>query len=178
MALILPPRRAIHDLITLVLFGGSYYIHRQVSDKSRPDYFAASSVPGERCSVRSNCRADHRISTVTADNIAEIMRQPDIDGALVGAMAGALLFTAEKWNLFVRPGIQYFITIILGLSLAGLTYLLSILYKGDAMTYITMEQRTYILFVFLFIGFLIIFGYAFPERRFRQNHTSVTDIDT
>ena len=118
------------------------------------------------------------VGLITGSPLKPLMDMPWPGIALVGAMAGALLFTAEKWNLFVRPGIQYFITIILGLSLAGLTYLLSILYKGDAMTYITMEQRTYILFVFLFIGFLIIFGYAFPERRFRQNHTSVTDIDT
>jgi hypothetical protein len=117
------------------------------------------------------------VGLVTGSPLQPLMDIPWTGTALVGAIAGSLLFAAEKWSLFIRPGIRYFTSIILGLSLAGLTYLLCMLYKADSMHYISPNQRTYIVLVILFIGFLIIFGYAFPERRFRQKRPPEKDTD-
>lgn len=89
--------------------------------------------------------------------------------AIIGGLAGIILYGTEKGKLITRPGIQYFVTIFLGLCLASLSYGLIHLYKtffraGD----MTLGNGTLPLIVFVLVGFITIFGYTFPERWFAQ----------
>lgn len=92
--------------------------------------------------------------------------------AVVGGLAGIVLYTADRGKLITRPGIQYFATILLGLVLAGLSYGFVLLYT----TLARCEHRKpgegiLIPLVFLLIGFLTVFGYTFPERWFKQRQS-------
>jgi hypothetical protein len=88
---------------------------------------------------------------------------------ILAGLAGILLFIVERYKLISRPGILYFITIILGLIHACISYMLFIVYKFiTSGSFQTPANGTGFFIVLLLIGFVTMFGYTFPERWFRQ----------
>lgn len=89
--------------------------------------------------------------------------------SFIGGAAGLIIYGTDRFNLITRPGLQYVVTILLGLILAAVSY-------GFTMFYLTIMGRTgqnigvnrTLLMSFVLIGFLTIFGYTFPERWFKQ----------
>ena len=87
----------------------------------------------------------------------------------IGGAAGLIIYGADRFKLITRPGLQYVVTILLGLILAAVSY-------GFTMFYMTImgrpvqnsEVNRTLLMSFVLIGFLTIFGYTFPERWFKQ----------
>jgi len=89
--------------------------------------------------------------------------------SVTGAVGGFLLFQAEKTQFIYKPGIQNFATLFLGLILSLLSYLLTWLFsKLTGYTLQTQQTQYLVPLSFIFIGFLIIFGYTFPARWFRK----------
>jgi len=92
---------------------------------------------------------------------------PRISMAAVGGLAAIIIYGSEKANLTNKPGIRYFATIFLGLVLAGLCYGFMRLYMTLAqLEFRTPSDKTVVILVWVFIGFLTMFGYTFPERWF------------
>jgi len=109
------------------------------------------------------------ITLITDYPLGPTMQIPWGITAIIGGLAGIILYGTERGKLVTRPGIQYFVTILLGLCLAGLSYVLVHLYTtffraGD----MTLDRGALSLLVFVLVGFLTIFGYTFPERWFAQ----------
>lgn len=88
---------------------------------------------------------------------------------LMGTVAGTVLYGADRSGIIMKPGLQYFSTTILGLILSasfyGLMHLSAAL-SGNAVP--SLGQGTLIPLFFVLMGFLIVFGYTFPERWFKQ----------
>ena len=88
---------------------------------------------------------------------------------IFGLVAGSLLYLAEKGHIFHQPGIQYFSTIILGLILACLFWGFTILYINiRKISHNSPGGNSGLFLVFILWGFIIVFGYAFPKRWFKQ----------
>jgi hypothetical protein len=88
---------------------------------------------------------------------------------LMGAVAGTVLYGADRSGMITKPGLQYFSTTILGLvvsaSFYGLTHLSAAL---SGMAIPSIGQGTLIPLFFILMGFLVVFGFTFPERWFQQ----------
>lgn len=100
------------------------------------------------------------------------------EGAVVmGGLAGVILYAAERGGLLTRPGIRYFATILLGLVLAGLSYVMMVLYAGlgRGVAYRAPAGGARVPLTFVLVGFLTVFGYTFPERWFRQRRVTDTE---
>ena len=96
------------------------------------------------------------------------VRAPWFAMGIIGAIAGLIIYIADKRNLMSSPGIQYVATILLGLVLAGLSYGFMKFYMIYSRTETIQQVDNSVLFIaHLFMGFLIIFGYTFPMRWFR-----------
>ena len=90
---------------------------------------------------------------------------------VVTTLAGVVLYAADRGKLINRPGIRYFATILLGLVLAGLSYVSVRLYgtlAGVPYLYLAPRGSSLLLLVLTLVGFLTVFGYTFPERWFKQ----------
>jgi hypothetical protein len=87
----------------------------------------------------------------------------------IGAVAGIVLYSADKVGLIHKPGIQYFVTILLGSILAVISYILLLIYQSILPAEHIVSPPTRLLALsFFLIGFLTVFGYTFPERWFKQ----------
>ena len=96
------------------------------------------------------------------------VRAPWFAMGIIGAIAGLIIYIADKGNWMSRPGIQYVTTILLGLGLAVLSYGFMKFYVIYSRSETPATVDNSILFIaHLFMGFLIIFGYTFPMRWFR-----------
>ncbi|MBN2029077.1 hypothetical protein JW824_02435 [bacterium] len=92
--------------------------------------------------------------------------------AVIGSMAGMILFRAEMINLFTYGAIRHFSTILLGLVLSILSYGLFLLHATIAQsTSLLYARKTVVILVFILIGFITMFGYTFPERWFKQRNS-------
>ncbi len=92
--------------------------------------------------------------------------------AVVGGLAGIVLYIADRGKLITRPGLQYFATILLGLVLAALSYGVVSLYTAFAtVEHRIPEERTLVPLVFILVGFLTVFGYTFPQRWLKQHQS-------
>ena len=89
--------------------------------------------------------------------------------ALMGVVAGTVLYGADRSGMITKPGLQYFSTTILGLvvsaSFFGLTHLSAALSRTPIPS---PGEGTLIPLFFILMGFLVVFGYTFPERWFQQ----------
>jgi hypothetical protein len=88
---------------------------------------------------------------------------------LTGALSGVLIGVAERFRLFNRPLLQFFITPALGLVLAFTSSFLvrAYLWVSGKETW-TRTQLFPVGLTFLLIGFMTVFGYTFPRRWFRK----------
>ena len=85
--------------------------------------------------------------------------------SVTGGLGGLLIYLAERTRFIYRPGIRNFATLFLGLLLSGLSYLLTWLFSMLTGYELQISQTHFLIPVsFIFIGFLIIFGYTFPSR--------------
>ena len=92
--------------------------------------------------------------------------------ALIGNMAGIILYRAEMIHLFSRLGVRYFSTILLGLILSLFSYGLFLFHATIVQnTSLTYARKPAVFLIFILIGFITIFGYTFPERWFNQRNT-------
>lgn len=62
------------------------------------------------------------IGVATKSPMQPLLHIPWIGFAIMGFLTGILLFFAAHWSFFSKPGLQYFMTMILGLILAGSLY--------------------------------------------------------
>jgi len=132
-------------------------------------------VKGKRSSIQflvffgSGVIACGILSIITSSPFYPMVQISRIEMLAIGGLAGIVLWAAEKEKLINKPGIQYFATIILGLILTGLYYGLMFLYTTFAKTtYRIGGNKTPLFLSFLLVGFLIAFGYTFPQRWFVQ----------
>ena len=89
--------------------------------------------------------------------------------SITGAVGGLIIYQADRTQLFFKPGIQNFATLFLGLLLSILSYLLTWLFSKITGYKLQAQQTSYLIpLSFIFIGFLIIFGYTFPARWIRK----------
>ena len=98
--------------------------------------------------------------------------------SLMGAGAGSILFVADRWDMITKPGLQYFSTTILGIVVSATSYGMMCLFSSWSRQPIPSPgQGTLIPLFFVLMGFLIVFGYSFPERWFkhRQAQAAATD---
>jgi hypothetical protein len=93
---------------------------------------------------------------------------PSIYYAVSCGFAGIVLYAAEKYHVFTRPGIQYISTILLGIIHACISYLLFLLYNITFRVKVVSHSKAEILFSFVLMGLITIFGYGFPERWFKR----------
>jgi len=85
---------------------------------------------------------------------------------LCGALTGGLLWSAGRYQLFVRPGIRYVSTLLLAFILSIFYWLtLKIYFNTTGIHHI--NQAALFLVTFLW-GFGIAFGYGFPSRWFKS----------
>ena len=111
------------------------------------------------------------IGVATKSPMQPLLHIPWIGFAIMGFLTGLLLFFSDHWSLFSKSGLQYFMTILLGLTLAGSLYLISVLFRIRITEYrLNHYQEMSLLFNLILIGFLSIFGFSFPERRFKPRH--------
>ena len=86
-----------------------------------------------------------------------------------------VLYLAEKRELVTKPGVKYFATFILGAILTALSYGIIALYRNLAgLAPLSSENNQIVLMILLLISFLIVFGYTFPERWFKQKNAQET----
>ena len=112
------------------------------------------------------------LSMITSSPLYPMVQISRLEMLVIGGIAGIVLWAAEKEKLINKPGIQYFTTIILGLILTGLYYGLMFLYTVfTKTTYRIGENKTPLFLSLLLIGFLIAFGYTFPQRWFVQRES-------
>ncbi len=103
------------------------------------------------------------------DTLVEI---PWWEVAVIGGLAGMILYRAELIHLFTRAGIRYFSTIILGFILSVLSYGLFLFYAMTVQNISLLYAREpAVLLFFLLIGLITIFGYTFPERWVNQQNS-------
>jgi hypothetical protein len=118
------------------------------------------------------------IGVATKSPMHPLLNIPWTGFAIMGFLTSCLLFVAQRWSLLTKPGLQYFTTILLGLAVAGGLYLLSVLFRIRITPYqLTHNQEISLIFNLLLMGFLSIFGFSFPSRRFRQSRSSETNSD-
>ncbi|RKY53391.1 MAG: hypothetical protein DRP89_06280 [Candidatus Neomarinimicrobiota bacterium] len=118
------------------------------------------------------------LSIITSSLLYPIVQISRIGMIVMGGLAGIVLWVAERGKLINRPGIQYFSTIILGLILTGLYYGLMFFYTTFVKTsYRIGKNKTPLFLAFLLIGFLIAFGYTFPQRWFIQRKSKEKTIN-
>lgn len=88
--------------------------------------------------------------------------------AFSGWMSGILIFWAEKFHLFSRPGIEYIATILLGgiqaIVLFGIFKIRTLLIIDKSI--IQKGMDTQLLLLCIIVGFISIFGYSLPCRWF------------
>ena len=96
--------------------------------------------------------------------------------AIVGLLAGLVLYIAEIINFFDLTGLQYFSTILPGLIHAGISYLFMKLYIILSNTGLT-ETKPITLkpLIFLLLSFVIFFGYTLPRRWIKREKTRKKD---
>lgn len=89
--------------------------------------------------------------------------------SVTGGLGGILIYHADRTQFIFKPGIQNFATLFLGLLLSALSYLLTWLFSTLTGYELQARQTHFLIPVsFIFIGFLIIFGYTFPARWFKK----------
>ncbi len=95
------------------------------------------------------------------------IRLPWLALAIIGLLAGLILYSAEKINFFTLTGIQYLATILLGFIHALISYLFMKLYIIISSVGLPeTESITLQPLIFLLLSFVIFFGYTFPKRWF------------
>ncbi len=81
--------------------------------------------------------------------------------AVVGGLAGVVLYVAERLEIITRPGIRYMATIILAAVIFGAFYTLTVIYYSI----IKIDYSgSFLPFTLLLISFVIVFGYTLPVR--------------
>lgn len=121
------------------------------------------------------------ISLFMGSRLLWITRLPWPGMTLIGGLAALMILAAERKKWMSSPGLQYFSTIILGLLVAVCGYGLMRLYNTLAGFYLQQDDlRIMLPLSYLLIGFLMIFGYTFPERwlRLRTLDLSAEKKDT
>ena len=89
--------------------------------------------------------------------------------SVFGGIGGLILFYTNETKLIYKPGIQYITTVFLGSLLAGISYGITLLYIQLSGAEVRMPvSGPNIAVIFLLMGFMIIFGFTFPERWFKQ----------
>jgi hypothetical protein len=88
---------------------------------------------------------------------------------VLGAIAGLVLFTADERKWAQRFWLRYFLTPLLGLAVASILIAIfagySILTGHEAAW---AGQWPAVLFTFVLMGLLAVFGYTFPDRWFAE----------
>ncbi|HHS14340.1 MAG TPA: hypothetical protein ENN03_11325 [bacterium] len=105
------------------------------------------------------------VSLLMGSRLLWITRLPWPGMAVTGGLAALMILAAERKNWMSSPGLRYFSTIILGILVAVCGYGLMRLYNILAGFYLQQDDlRIMLPLSYLLIGFLMIFGYTFPER--------------
>lgn len=96
---------------------------------------------------------------------------------VMGGLAGLLMFGADRLRIVTRPGVRYIATLLLGAIMAGICYGLALL--AGVELGLNLDPNTagrIIPLTFVLVGFLTVFGYTFPARRFgrRQQNPEET----
>lgn len=148
-----------------ILMGVSFYIVHQANRKSRQifkllGYLETGFISGLI------------LGFITGFPLTPHIRLPWLALALIGLLAGLILYGAEKIDFFTSSGIQYFSTLIPGLLHAVISYFFMKLYLiissvGTSET----KPVTLHLLIFLLLSFVIFFGYTFPQRLFKRENT-------
>lgn len=87
-----------------------------------------------------------------------------------GAFVGLLCFWAEVKTLLMRPGLQYVMTLLLGVLTAAFTWGVAWLYRLLVPVEVHMVLRSdQEAIIWIAVGFVAIFGYTFPERYFKPS---------
>jgi hypothetical protein len=88
---------------------------------------------------------------------------------LIGALSGILIGAADKFRLFNRQLLQFFITPALSLILAFVSVVIMLFYLIITRQENLIRPHLFpISLTFMLIGFMTIFGYTFPRRWFRH----------
>ena len=89
--------------------------------------------------------------------------------AVIGVLAGVVLYIGDRLRWIHKPGLTYVATFIMGMFLAGLctglTYL--IIRLNDVVVHVRVTAMQMV-FQFILVGFMTVFGFTFPERWFRM----------
>jgi hypothetical protein len=94
---------------------------------------------------------------------------PSAATPLVGALSGLLIGFAERWRLFNREILQFFVTPVLSITLAACSFLfLSCHFWAAGQGPFLRTHLFPVGLSCLLIGFMTVFGYTFPRRWFRQ----------
>jgi len=97
------------------------------------------------------------------------IRLPWLALAIIGLLAGLILYGAEKINFFNLSGLKYLATLLLGFIHAVVSYFFMKLYIIISTAGLTKsESVTLHPLIFLLLGFLIFFGYTLPKRLFKN----------
>jgi hypothetical protein len=144
-------------LIGLTIFGVKYI----TKDQSNSIQFIAFAAGGALSGAL--------IGFLGGSSLFPIFRIPWGVLPVIGAMAGLLLYSADKSGLIHKPGIQYIVTVVLASVLAGLSYGIVFVYRMIVIEPQPIAQpRNIVLLSYLLIGFLTVFGFTFPERWFKR----------
>jgi hypothetical protein len=143
--------------VGLSIFGAKHFVEKR-SEALRFIVFAGSGVLSAGI-----------IALIAGSALFPVLRVPAGFWAVVGGMAGIILYAAERSGLIDKPGIRYITTVLLGSILAGVAYGLMILYRTT--TQIDSIIPKNLLFLsFVLMGFLTVFGYTFPKRWLKKRN--------
>lgn len=93
------------------------------------------------------------------------IRLPWLALAVLGMLAGLILYIAEITDFFNTSGLHYFATLILGLIHAVLSYVFMKLYVILSFSGLQDTRPIFLPpLIFLLLSFIIFFGYTFPRR--------------
>lgn len=114
------------------------------------------------------------IGAVIGFPLTQNIRLPWLALGFLGLIAGLILYLAEQWKLVYSPGIRYFITIILGLVHAVVSYFFIKFYIIISSSGIKTSAEIILHpLIFILIGFLTVFGYTFFQRLFHPKNNKM-----
>ncbi len=105
-----------------------------------------------------------------------LVDMPPLLLSVPGLCAGGLCFIAESKGLLDQPGFKYVVTIFLGGVTAACIWVVTVMYMQifDPAVHMVLSGSQQAI-IYISAGFMLIFGYTFPARWFKQRRISVSD---
>lgn len=153
------------SIFLYIFMGASFYLVHRLSRKSRQTFQLLAFL-------ETGFITGLILGFITDFPLTPQIRLPWLALAIIGLLAGSILYVAEKIDFFTSSGIQYFSTFIPGLIHAVISYFFMKLYLIISSVGATGTQPvTLHPLIFLLLSFVIFFGYTLPQRLFKRENT-------